>query len=118
MVNTVSTAGIDFGQVVIKYGNNYLSTYAKPNNYCSSRPSVGDAVAVIGWPINSTSQTLSGTITGTSGYYDITNNSIPDGMQGSVAVSVTNGCILGQTNSSGQIADEGALMYVFGLKGE
>ncbi|MCX6715637.1 MAG: hypothetical protein NT077_01310 [Candidatus Taylorbacteria bacterium] len=115
VVNLVSNAGVDFGQVVIKYGNNYLATYAKTNNYCASRPSVGDAIAVIGWPINSTGQTLTGTVTGTSGYYDTTSISIPNGMQGSTAVSVTHGCILGQTNSAGQIADESALKYVFGL---
>ena len=114
VVNLVSNAGIDFAQVMLGVGNNYLATYARTNNYCSSRPQNNEPIAVIGWPDNSTGKTLTGQVTGTSGYYDQTNITIPAGMQGSTAVSLANGCIIGQVNSSGQIADQYQLSYLFG----
>jgi peptidoglycan hydrolase-like protein with peptidoglycan-binding domain len=106
---------VDFAQVNITAPNTYVADYAKKINYCSTRPSVGDSIAVFGWPINSTYQTLTGVITGTSGYYDTTNiGALPNGMQGSTAVSLTDGCVIGQINSSGEIADIQALSYVLG----
>jgi len=109
----VPNNNIDFSQVVLP-PNNYVATYAQTENYCSSRPSVGDAVAVFGWPTNASFETLTGTVTGTSGYEDITNISVPAGMEGSTAVSTTNGCILGQINDIGEIADQSDLSYLFG----
>jgi peptidoglycan hydrolase-like protein with peptidoglycan-binding domain len=107
---------IDYAQINIATPNGYLTNYAKKINYCVTRPSVGDSVAVFGWPINSTNQTLTGVITGTSGYYDTTNiGAVPNGMQGSTAVSLTDGCVIGQMNSSGEIADTPALSYMLAI---
>ncbi len=117
IINLVSNAGIDFAQIMIDTSNNYLATHALTTNlqnYCSTRGSVGDSVVVVGWPPNSTSLMLTGNITSASGYYDSTNIAIPNGMQGSTAVSLTNGCILGQINSAGEIADQYQLSYMFG----
>lgn len=105
---------IDFGQIAIKTPNGYVTTYARSENYCSARPSVNDSIAVFGWPTNGTGKTLTGSIIGTSGYYDTTNIVVPDGMQGSTAVSLSSGCTLGQINASGQIADMSQLSYLFG----
>jgi len=110
----VANPNVDFGQVIIKNPNAYVIDYARKVNYCSARSSIGDSIAVFGWPINSNNETLTGSITGISGYYDATNITVPNGMQGSTAVSLTNGCVIGQINSSGQIADIQGLSYVLG----
>lgn len=110
----VANTSVDYAQVAIVNANNYLVYYAAKSNYCSTRPSVGDSIAVIGWPTGGAGRTLTGAITGTSGYYDTTNVSIPDGMQGSTAVSLSSGCIIGQINASGQIADFSQLAYLYG----
>ena len=112
---SVSNINIDTAQVNINVANNYLLTYAQKNNYCLSRPLIGDSIAIFGWPINSTNKTLLGNITSTYGNYDTTNVSIPDGMQGSTVVSLKNGCILGQINSLGQILDIVQQTYLFGF---
>lgn len=112
---SVGNTNIDFAQIIVNMPNRYLENYARKLNYCSERGSVGDLIAVIGWPTDSPSKTISGSITGTSGYYDLTNIFVPDGMQGSTVVSLTYGCVLGQINSSGQIADMQGLAYVLGF---
>jgi hypothetical protein len=106
---------IDFAQVAIKIQNGYVANYAQKINYCTARPSLNDSIAVFGWPINSSGQTLTGTVTGFSGYYDTTDISIPNGMQGSTVVSLTSGCVIGQINALGQIADTQALSYIYGF---
>lgn len=111
----IANLNVDFAQIINMGSNNYLSTYARPVNYCLSRPLVGDSVVVFGWPESGTNQTLTGTITSTSGYYDNTNISIPNGMQGSTAISSSTGCVLGQINALGQIVDQGQLSYLFGF---
>ena len=110
----ISNMNVDFSQIIISQANNYLANYAQTNNYCSVRPSVGDSIAVFGWPISGAGQTLTGNITGTSGYFDTTNITVPNGMQGSTAVSLVNGCVIGQINSLGKIADQYQLSYLFG----
>ena len=111
----VDNVNVDFAQVIIALQNNYLANYARKINYCSTRESISDSIAVFGYPINSAGETLTGVITGTSGYYDTTNITIPNGMEGSTAVSLTNGCVIGQINSSGQIANIQGLSYVLGF---
>jgi len=108
----VPNTNVDFSQVVLP-SNTYVATYAQKVNYCSQRPSVGDSTTVLGWPADGNFQNLTGTVTGTSGYYDLTNVTIPSGMEGSTAIS-SNGCVLGQINSSGQVVDQSALSYLFG----
>ena len=107
----VENPNVDFAQIKITAPNTYVADYARKVNYCSTRASVGDSVAISGWPPGGTNQIITGSVTGTSGYYDITNITVPDGMLGSVAVSLTNGCVVGQINASGQIAYLGVIIY-------
>jgi len=111
----VENPNVDFAQIKITAPNTYVADYARKVNYCSTRASVGDSVAISGWPPGETNQIITGSVTGTSGYYDITNITVPDGMLGSVAVSLTNGCVIGQVNSLGQIADIQGLSYTIGF---
>lgn len=110
----VANENIDFAQVVITTPNTYLAYYAGKNIYCSTRPTAGDSIEVVGYETSSSGQVLTGAITGTSGYYDTTSIVVPDGMQGSTAVLLDPECIIGQINSSGQIADQQALNYLYG----
>jgi len=114
-VAILGSGTVDFGQVAITVPNSYVISYAKSNNnYCLTRASIGESIAVLGWPINSTNKTLYGSITGLSSYYDNTNIALLDGMQGSVVVSLDRGCIIGHINSSGQVPDFSSLAYMLG----
>lgn len=110
-VNVPNTS-VDFSQIVLP-SNTYVATYAHGVNYCTERPSVNDAIVVLGWNSSGNFQTLTGAITGTSGYYDLTNVSLQDGMQGSTVIS-SSGCVIGQINSAGEVVDQSALSYLFG----
>jgi hypothetical protein len=113
---SIANTNVDYAQVNVTTPNPYLATYAAKENFCSARPTVNEPIAVMGWASNGSGQVLSGQITGTNGYYDTINLSLPAGMQGSTAVSLAKGCIIGQINAVGQIADTTALSYVLGWK--
>ena len=113
---SIPNINIDYAQVAINASNPYLVDYASKNNYCSSRASVSDPIAVIGYSSSNAANvtTWTGRITGTSGYFDMADVAVPDNMQGATVVSLARGCIIGQMNSSGDIADMEALRYLYG----
>ncbi len=110
----ITKMSIDYAQIPINSANVYLSNYAQTENYCKTRPAVGGPIAIFGYPTGGALETLTGAITGTSGYYDTTSVSVPAGMLGSTAVSLSSGCVIGQINASGQIVDVTQLSYLMG----
>lgn len=90
---------IDFAEVLLDPGNAVIASLSKNlGKVCGERPSIGDDIAIIGYPSIGSSNDVTATegiISGFDGDFFITSAKVERGNSGGAAIHIQNNCYLG-----------------------
>jgi len=96
----VSGSGVDWGSLKINIPSEYVKSVANTVNalQCKNKPSIGDGIVVLGYPIIGSISDITATegiVSGIEGDYYVTSAKIEQGNSGGAAILVKDDCFLG-----------------------
>lgn len=95
----ISSAGYDFGRIVISEPDQYVEELTNPDVYiCADKAQIGNELIIIGYPLIGARGDITATdgiISGYDGDYYITSAKVEQGNSGGTAVMLSANCLLG-----------------------